>query len=88
MKENIYCKECNSYFTQKYWIYHTRTQKHERFTETHQRSTENSNALWKASRHYKQPQRSTRVEESDLVVRLPDRVRSGSPAGVTTDRCV
>ncbi len=28
MKENIYCKECNLYYKQKYWVHHTRTQKH------------------------------------------------------------
>ena len=28
MKENIYCRECNSYFTQKYYNYHKKTLKH------------------------------------------------------------
>ncbi len=28
MKENIYCKECNSYFSQIYYNYHKKTLKH------------------------------------------------------------
>jgi hypothetical protein len=28
MKQNIYCKECNSYFSQKYYNYHKKTLKH------------------------------------------------------------
>ena len=27
-EKNIYCKECNIYYREKYFIYHTRTQKH------------------------------------------------------------
>ena len=28
MKQNIYCRECNSYFSQKYYNYHKKTLKH------------------------------------------------------------
>ncbi len=28
MKQNIYCRECKSYFTQKYYNYHKKTLKH------------------------------------------------------------